>query len=245
MNEDQKWYEAENVDQSYVSEKVKGFTNDDGSMNVSELLKSYDSAQKYIGGSVKIPQENASAEELSAFYSKLGRPEKASDYDWKEPEGIQLQGEQFDTFKQRMHDLGMTNKQVSGVLDGYSKIVLDIFKSNETAKAQQESETRQALQKEWGDSFDSKLKGVMDTFEKLGIKDDLAEMGKLYDMRFIKAFHQISVDSNGTQIKGAETSKESVEARIKAIQSDPAYLNAGHPQHAEIIKEFRALCNSR
>lgn len=245
MENNGKWFESENIDQSYVSDKVKTFTNDDGSCNIGELLKSYDSAQKYIGGAVKIPNENATADEMSAFYSKLGRPEKASDYDWKQPDGIELQGEQFENFKEQMHSLGMTNKQVSGVLDGYSKIVLDIFKAQETAKAQQEAETLQALKKEWGDDCDAKLKGVMDTFEKLGIKNDLAEMGKLYDMKFIKAFHQISVDSQGTKIQGSEGTTQTVEARIKEIQNDPAYLNAGDPRHNALIQEFRELCKQR
>ncbi len=33
------WYDAEGIDQSFVSDKVKTFTNSDGSMNVNELPK--------------------------------------------------------------------------------------------------------------------------------------------------------------------------------------------------------------
>ena len=69
------WFEREDIDQSLVSDKVKGFTNEDGSMNLPEFLKSYNSAQSYIGGAVKIPGENASEDEWSSLYARLGRPE--------------------------------------------------------------------------------------------------------------------------------------------------------------------------
>ena len=113
------WYEAEGIDQSFVSDKVKTFTNSDGSMNVNELLKSYDSSQRYIGAAVKIPGENAAREEVDAFYTKLGRPESADKYSFKPPADVNVDGvtsQHFKAFAQKAFELGLSDRQLSGVI---------------------------------------------------------------------------------------------------------------------------------
>ena len=235
------WYEAEGIDQNFVSDKVKGYTNADGSCNMAELLKSYDSAQRYIGGAVKIPTEKSTPEEVAAFYAKLGRPESADKYDWQQPEGIELKGEFFDGFKKAAHELGLTNKQLSGVLDGYTNIVKQIFSQKQAFAAEQEKTSRANLSKEWGDKFESKLGGVMDKLEKLGVKSALAEAGLLYDERILRAFHAISEDSQSSEIHNGGMSPDAVKSRIAEIRQHPGFMNAGHPEHNALVQEFNAL----
>lgn len=236
------WYEAETLDHSLITDKVKGFTNADGTMNVGELLKSYNAAQSMIGGSVKIPTEKSTDEERAAFYRKLGCPETTAGYDWKEPEGIEVKGEAFETFKKNALALGLTNKQLSGVLDGYTNIVKELHSQALYANAQQEKDTREKLGREWGDKFDGKLDGVMKLLEKAGIKDDLASLGRLYDERYIRLFHQITEDSRSGSLKGGDMTSDEITARMNAIKADPAYLNAALDSHAALVKEFNELC---
>ena len=238
--ESSNWYESSNIDQSLITDKVKTFTNSDGSMNLNEFVKSYNASQSYIGGAVKIPQENASESEINSFYTKLGRPEKYSDYDWKAPEGIEVKGEAFEGFKKHCHALGLTNKQMNGVLDGYTKIVQDIVSQDGAFRAEQEKNTRANLQREWGDKFEAKLGGVMKLFEDLGIKSDLEAKGMLYDERYIKAFQRISTDSQPAKTIDT-TSASSIQERITALQKDPAYLNSAHPNHKAVVEEANNL----
>lgn len=240
------WYDAEGLDQSLVSDKVKAFTNSDGTMNVAELLKSYNSAQSMIGGSVKLPTDKSTPEEKTAFFRKLGCPETVDGYKWEQPEGIEVKnGEAFENFKKTALSLGLTNDQLSGVLNGYSEIVKEIFNQEEAFKSQQEKDTREKLGREWGDKFDGKLDGVMKLLEKAGIKEDLARTGRLYDERYIRLFHQITEDSRPASFKGGDMTSDEITARINAIKADPAYLNAASESHTALVKEFNDLCALR
>ena len=51
--------------------------------NISDLAKSYAELEGKIGNSIVKPGKDATAEETSAFYEKLGRPKDASGYSLK------------------------------------------------------------------------------------------------------------------------------------------------------------------
>ena len=247
MEENQnQWFNAEGIDQSLVSDKVKTFTNSDGSMNVNELLKSYDSSQRYIGAAVKIPGENASQEEVSAFYSKLGRPESADKYTWTPPEGISVEGataENFKAFMDLCFKLGLTNKQTSGILDGWSNIVKQLSETRVSVLDQIASTSKSTLSApdEWGDKFDDKYKATISLIEKLGAKSDLESAGVLNKVSVLKAFNTIIESGKETGLKGAEEASQSNAERLADLKKNPAYLNAGHPDHAKVLKEINNL----
>ena len=240
------WYEAEGIDQSLISDKVRGFTNSDGSMNVGELLKSYNSAQQYIGGSVRIPQENASADEMSAFYSKLGRPESADKYTFKPPADVNVEGvssEHFKNFANKAFELGLSDKQLSGVMEGWTQIVNQLTSDSEKARAEIFNNTKAVLsaKNEWGDSYNKNYNDVMALVEKLGIKAHLDSAGVLNDVSVLKAFHSIIDSGKETALRGEGGSKQSNAERLADLKKNPAYLNAGHPDHARVIAEINSL----
>ena len=240
------WYDAEGIDQSFVSDKVKTFTNSDGSMNVNELLKSYDSSQRYIGAAVKIPQNGAAQEEFDAFYAKLGRPESADKYTWTPPDGISVEGataENFKAFKELCFKLGLTNKQTSGVLDGWSDIVKNLEATRADLLNQIASESKSALSapNEWGDKFEDKYKATISLIEKLGAKADLEAAGVLNSPNLLKAFYSIVDAGNETALKGASGGAQSAAERLAELKKNPAYLNAGHPDHVKVLKEINSL----
>ena len=247
MDENQnQWYNAEGIDQSLVSDKVKTFTNSDGSMNVNELLKSYDSSQRYIGAAVKIPQDGAPQEEVAAFYSKLGRPESADKYTWTPPEGISVEGataENFKAFKELCFKLGLTNKQTSGVLDGWSDIVKNLEATRTDLLKKIASESRSALSapNEWGGNFEDKYKATLALVEKLGIRPHLEAAGVLDSVEVLKAFNSIVDAGAETGLKGASGGAQSSAERLAELKKNPAYLNAGHPDHAKILSEINSL----
>lgn len=249
MDENQnqnQWYEADGIDQSLVSDKVKAFTNSDGSMNVNELLKSYDSSQRYIGAAVKIPGENAAREEVDAFYTKLGRPESADKYTWTPPDGISVEGataENFKAFKELCFKLGLSNKQTSGVLDGWSGIVKNLEATRANLLNQIASESKSALSapNEWGDKFDDKYKATISLIERLGVKPDFEAAGVLNSVKLLKAFNSIVDAGAETGLKGASGGAQSSAERLAELKKNPAYLNAGHPDHAKVLSEINSL----
>ena len=238
------WYDG--VDETLLTDKVKGFTNSDGTMNVAELLKSYNSAQSYIGGSVKIPTDKSSPEEVAAFYSKLGRPESADKYDWQPPADVSVEGateENFKNFKQLCFDSGMTNKQVSAVMNGWSNVIKDLFAKQAAAREQIARESKAALsaQNEWGGDYQTRLDAVLNRVEKLGIKEKLEYAGLLYDKDVLKAFDAVISASSETRIKGADGKFINPQERLEQLKNNPAYFQAGHPDHAKVIEEANSI----
>ena len=248
VNNNSNWYEAEGIDQSFVSDKVKGFTNADGSMNVGELLKSYDASQRYIGGAVKIPQENATAEEVSAFYTKLGRPESADKYSFKPPADVNVDGvtsEHFKNFANKAFELGLSDKQLSGVMEGWVQIVDQLTADTQKARTEIAENSKKALSapNEWGDNYQKNYDSVMGLVDKLGVKARLEMAGVLNDVAVLKAFHSI-VDAGKETGLHVGSGSDSDAERIATLEKSPAYLQAGHPDHYKVVKELNALRNN-
>ena len=105
--------------------------------DVGTLAKAYVDAQSYIGGSIRIPGQDAGEEAWSdfkgklngipglgtiptpespqedwaSFYNKLGRPENADGYSIDRPENLPGDPEAEQAFLEKMHEVGLNNKQ--------------------------------------------------------------------------------------------------------------------------------------
>ncbi len=195
---------------------------------------------------MKIPGDNASKEDFDAFYSKLGRPESADKYTWTPPDGISVEGataENFKAFKELCFKLGLSNKQTSGVLDGWSDIVknLEATRANLLNRIASDSKSALSAPNEWGDKFDDKYKATISLIEKLGVKPDFEAAGVLNSVKLLKAFNSIVEAGTETGLKGTDGVQQSTAERLAELKKNPAYLNAGHPDHAKVLREINSL----
>lgn len=240
------WYEAEGIDPSLITDKVKNFTNGDGSMNVAELLKSYNAAQSYLGGSVRLPTDKSSPEEIAAFYSKLGRPESAEKYDWKVPEGYSSIEGNFKKFKELCFNLGMSNKQVSGVFNGWLQSVKDIeaAQSAELAKIKQANFDALSDANVWGDKASDKISALQ---KKLGEINEGKALHKLqaagldFDADVLLMLASVLTDADGSRMAGVGNSGKTAEEEIAELEKDPAYTNPNHPEHNKVVARINEL----
>ena len=235
-SQDPEWLAG--VDPTLITDKVRGFKDLNG------LINSYNQAQSFIGKG--IPDENTPVDIRDAFFTKLGRPVSADKYDWQPPEGLTVDGataENFKAFKQKCFEAGMTNKQVSTVMDGWSQIVIKLIAESQDARASiaKESKAMLSAQNEWGDKYDSKLEGVLKRIDELGVRQQLDAAGVLYDARVLKAFDSVISDMRETKIRGADGKYISPNERISQLRNNPAYFNAAHPDHAAVIAEVNSL----
>ena len=146
--------------------------------SVEDLAKGYVHAQKSIGGMVRIPGEDAGAEQLDAFYSrletipgvtrinsedmaglydKLGRPESAEKYEIKLDIDPEIwDNTQVEKFKTVAYELGLNHSQLNKLLE-FEKIRID-----EHAEAVQDVRvsSERALRDTWGEAYDSRLAGA-------------------------------------------------------------------------------------
>lgn len=108
------------------------FKNNDGSVNVEALVKSYSELEKKIGSMVSVPNETSDNNVREKFNRAIGVPENASDY----PSCAMFDDE---SIKQKFHDIGLTSTQVEQIYavaeEFLSPVLSELFSAkNENAE---------------------------------------------------------------------------------------------------------------
>lgn len=152
--------------------------------DINDLAKNFLDAQAYLGNAVRIPGEDASEESIAEFHeklkskvpglmmtpdledqdtingflSKLGLPDTVDGYEIPAVDGIELSEDREKMIRESALKHGLTAKQVKGFLG-------DMFTSDvgsmEIANLGQE-EALLGLKKEWGVTYDPKIKALKD-----------------------------------------------------------------------------------
>jgi hypothetical protein len=115
------------------------------------LAKGYLELEKSMGTRIKMPGDDSSDAERSAFYQKLGRPDTADGYSRPElAEGEAFDEEFLTTMASVAHAEGVSEKQFRGFIDkyiGFQAIRAEKQLATENAEAET---TTQELHTEWG-----------------------------------------------------------------------------------------------
>jgi hypothetical protein len=94
-----------------------------GIKDVGSLAAKARNAESLIGNSVRVPSDDATAEDWQKFYAKVGRPEKADGYEFKLPDGLPedlpYDAEFANEFKAWAHETGLTPKQAQALHDKF------------------------------------------------------------------------------------------------------------------------------
>lgn len=142
----------------------------------SEAWNKFDSLLKAEGKAVVIPEDGATDEVKKAFYSKLGVPDKADDYEFDKADIAQYTAEADKAFREVMLKANMSKGNAKIV----HKAFMDSIKAgveaqkkaaDEQAKAEQKAfeESVNALKDEWkGDEFKANTELAARTFRKFG-----------------------------------------------------------------------------
>ena len=146
--------------------------------DITALAKSFVSAQRMLGNSVRIPTDDSAPEAKAEFFkkletipgvvrlpedndiegrnqllTKLGRPATADEYKLDLPEGTQEDPTQLAEFKKLAFELGLNKKQAQELTDFNMKI-----KQSEHENLVKIHATNEASIKEkWGQDFDNRL----------------------------------------------------------------------------------------
>lgn len=155
-----------------LSEENKSFVANKGFKSYDDVVTSYINLEKYQGVPadkiLKMPDEN-NADEVNAFYKKLGRPDKAEDYKFEIAEG------QDDAIAKaiapELFKAGLSQKQAAA-----------IYKTLEAAKIEQGKAAEQAaikaeedLKSEWGTNYDNNLKAAQQAAKIAGVTAEQIE----------------------------------------------------------------------
>ena len=148
-----------------LSEEYRDAANLKDFKDVNQLAKSYVELQKLVGNSIRLPAEDASPEAISDFYekiknvegvlikndenllNKLGKPEKAEEYDFNHiVEKVPEIEADLNAFKETAFELGLTKDQASKLAEMRFNEIESSIKEMEVSRQNGE----QALKQLWG-----------------------------------------------------------------------------------------------
>ena len=229
------WHSTENAE----------FITTKGWKGADDAVASYRELEKSMGSRVKMPGEESTPEEVSAFYRKLGAPEESSGYSRPElAEGAEVDEEFFGKMATLAHQTGVSDKQFKTFIDGYVEM--------QAAKAEQsitndnlESEATVAeLHKEWAGDYDKNLESSKRVLTELipdTIRDDyinlLKEKNLDNNLIFIKGQQAIGAQMlDDTLVKG-ELPK-SKEGFVPKFKNSPDLYRFGEDDESVKAREY-------
>lgn len=195
------WYSADNAD--FVT--TKGWDSADSA------ISSYQELEKSMGGRVKLPTDESTSEERSAFYQKLGAKESADAYTRPElPEGQEYDEAFLGEMAAVAHAEGVSDKAFTSFINKYLGMQESQAEARLEAENRESATTVEELQREWAGDYEKNLEVSKRAIRELvpeDMKEGFAEVlsSKNLDnnLTFIKAMHAIGSQLlDDTLVKG-------------------------------------------
>lgn len=221
------------------------------------LAKNYVHAQKLVGAEkLVVPGPTATPEELAAFYTKLGRPEKPDGYVPKLPEGLtedKLDKARLDTWRKEMHEAGIPKVAAERLLSKYLADEQTAIKAAQEQQAKALEQNELSIKQEFGVKFDEKVnyaRWAVKEFGSDGLLQMLDQTGLGSHPEVVKLFAKIGESlsedkARGTGVKTFGSSPEQAQADLNAFNRDEAktkaLFDASHPQHEYVVQERKKL----
>lgn len=219
--------------------------------DVGMLAKSYIHAQSMVGKKgVIVPGEKASDEEWGSFFKSIGQPERDK-YDIKAPEGVQVNPEVLNQFKEMAHKNGLLPKQAQGLLDWYTKYEGQVIAQTKAQKDAAEKQSVEQLKVEWGEGFDKQSKLAQMAVNELGgdeFKKYLGDKGLINDTYLAKVFAKVGKLMGEDKIRGEGGGKfgmtpVEIQSEINSVYSNFShpYFDTTHPSHGSSKQRMEQL----
>lgn len=149
---------ANSVWTAAFDEDTSAYVSNKGWKEPSDMLMSYRNLEKFAGGAknlLELPPENATPEQLDAFYSKLGRPADPNEYGLKAPDGGDPA--MVEWFKGTAHKLGLSAKQAQSLFTEFNGMSGSMQEKLQSQMAQESEKAIGTLKQEWGQAYDQMI----------------------------------------------------------------------------------------
>jgi hypothetical protein len=216
--------------------------------DVGALARGYVEAQRYIGGSYRIPGQDAPAEEWDHLYAKLGRPESPDKYETKVSSRLRSAFPEPDeaSYREMAHRFGLSTKQAQGVLDWYDHQ----YGSHQDDLARAAKDTASELQQLWGGAYEKNLALAQRTVREMGgheVIEFLDTTGLGNSPALIRMLARVgaalaedgAISAEVEGVLGVDDAK----SKIAGIMNDKdhAYHKRDRAGHEESVQEMRKL----
>ena len=214
-------------------------------------------AQALVGrDKVILPGVNPTPEDLRTFYTGIGCPAEAKDYELpgELPEAYKVDEAATQAFFKEAHDMGLTKTQTARIIRMDSARFVKAAEGRDTAQQSAIQEDEIALRTEWGNAYDERMAMAKDAVETLGgqeLRDFMDNTGLGNNHVLCKAFSKMGKMMAEDEILGggsaARFKMTPDEARTAISQKEldkdfmSAYTGEFHPGHKAAMNEMQKL----
>lgn len=232
-----------------------------GYKNPAELALANYSLTKLQRGDpsvVGLPGEAATPEDWNAFYAKLGRPETPDKYEFKFGEGVKADDGMVQFARTAFHEAGLTPRQAQLVADKWNAYVAEQSQQGQQQSTQQNDQEIAALETKWGGNLEKNKAAGQRAMQALGLSPELVtrvenQIGTAAIVELLAAIGSKAGEGSfvnngngqGDPNDPANMTKEQAQARVAALQADPAfqlkYTDKKHPEHESAVRMMVGL----
>ena len=241
----------------YLPDDIRNDPSIKDMKDVTSLAKRMIASEKLVGADkVVIPGKDATAEQWSEVYNKLGRPASADSYNLEHvpdmPEGI-IDDDKVSGYGGIAHELGLTTKQANGVFQWYQETIMSELTGMDEVQQRTAAETTQVLQEEFGNAFPEKIRLANSVFRNTRGGEEalqaLKDKGLANDASIIKWAVEIGASMGEDRLLGLDGARAAkgpatpvaAQARIAELRNHKAYNNQYDPEHTTVMKEVEQL----
>jgi hypothetical protein len=132
-----------------------------------QVAKSYLELQKTMGNRVKLPTDETPDEERSAFYQRMGRPEKPDGYTLPQmEEGEAINPDIINPIMAVAHEAGINDKAFGALVNKYLAIEAQMQEAQQVAIEQATNAAEQQLQADWGGDYQANMETIERVFRQ-------------------------------------------------------------------------------
>lgn len=165
--------------------------------NFSDLFNNYIQQGQTISKSVRLPDDSFTAEQINAFYQKLGKPVDKSGYAFeytkaKEEYVYDKDSFDFSVFQEAADSANLTAKQYEQLAKAYLDIqnenYLNYQEEFDTTASKELRDAEAELKKKWGNNYNNYINAISQRLEKSYPKetlDRMANAGLFRDAAFL------------------------------------------------------------
>lgn len=227
--------------------ELKGYVQNKGWKDPSELAHGYKNLEKLLGGEkLPMPKGAEDKEGWARVYDSLGRPKSAEEYKLPVPEGAD--GEFAKVASGKFHELGLSAQQAQGLAEWYNQLGgAKVAEMQQQSAAKSEADLS-ALRTEWGGAYDENVQFGRMAAREYGL--DAAKLTALENSlgtaEMLKLMAKIGrAQGEGEFVSGNSSNRfgmtpEAAKQRISALQQDNGwsakYLQGDADAKAELQK---------
>ena len=217
---------------SSLSDEIKNDATLSNIKDVESAAKTLIHQQKMLGSRIPMPKSD---EERSELYSKLGRPNEASEYKVEIPQSHQtyFAEDQLNEFKNVAHNIGLNQDQVSALLNFQMKSIDNDVSKEGSRIAVGKQDTENSLKQEWGYDYDKQVRNAKRALEVYGDPElqQLMQGEAGNNPAVVKFFARIGKDITEDMAKNTQNNTLATSPLDAKAEIDGIYANTNHPYH--------------